>query len=76
LSLKSHANKALLADWLQFGVENFRFEAIDAVKKRDDPAFDPQDELAALLAMWRDALDCHGDRDYHALENGVSLRSM
>jgi hypothetical protein len=68
LGLKSHANKALLADWLQFGSENFRFEVVDTVKKQDDPAFDPRDELESLLAMWREELDCDGDCSYHTTD--------
>jgi hypothetical protein len=67
LGLKAHANKVLLADWVQFGVENFRFEVVDTVKKRDDPAFDPKAELASLLAMWREELDACGERGYDAL---------
>ncbi len=65
LDLKSHRNPKLLQDWLQYGPENFTFEVIDTVKKREDPAFDYKGELAALLDMWREELNCYGDTGYN-----------
>lgn len=65
LDLKSHRNAKLLQDWLQYGPENFTFEVIDVVKKREDPAFDYQGELAALLDMWREELNCYGETGYN-----------
>jgi len=56
LGLKSHRNRDLLGDWLRLGAENFRFEVIDTIKQRDDPAFDYKSELAALLALWGEEL--------------------
>ena len=57
LKNKTHRNKRLLEDWLRWGADGLRFEVIDTLKKRDDPAFDPQAELASLLALWREELD-------------------
>jgi hypothetical protein len=57
LSNGTHRHRQLRADWLRWGAEGLRFEVIDTLKKRDDPAFDPQAELAALLALWREELD-------------------
>lgn len=57
LSNKTHRNKRLLGDWLRWGADGLRFEVIDTLKKRDDPAFNPQAELASLLALWREELD-------------------
>ena len=54
---KTHRNKRLLEDWLRWGADGLRFEIIDTLKKRDDPAFDAQAELASLLALWREELD-------------------
>jgi hypothetical protein len=54
---KTHRNKRLLEDWLRWGADGLRFEVIDTLKKRDDAAFDPQAELASLLALWREELD-------------------
>lgn len=64
LGLRSHRNKALVRDWVAHGAEHFRFEVIDRVKERDDPAFDRAAELEKLLALWREELQCHGDQRY------------
>jgi hypothetical protein len=56
LDHKSHRNMQLQQDWSAFGPDQCRFEIIDLVKRRDDPAFDYKPELAALLAMWREEL--------------------
>jgi hypothetical protein len=53
---QTHRNKRLLEDWLRWGADGLRFEVIDTLKNRDDPAFDPQAELASLLALWREEL--------------------
>ena len=66
LGLRSHRNKALVRDWAAHGAANFSFEVIDHVKERDDPAFDRAAELEKLLALWREELQCHGDRGYDA----------
>lgn len=56
LDRKAYRNKQLQQDWSAFGPDNCRFEIIDLVKRRDDPAFDYKAELAGLLAMWREEL--------------------
>jgi hypothetical protein len=67
LGLRSHRNKALQHDWLAHGAAHFTFEVIDRVKEReDDPAFDRAAELEKLLALWREELQCAGERGYNA----------
>lgn len=56
LDRKSYRDRQLQQDWLTFGPDHCRFEIIDLVKPRDDPAFDHKAELAGLLAMWREEL--------------------
>jgi len=56
LDRKSYRDKQLQTDWLAFGPDGCRFEVVDLVKQREDPAFDYKAELAALLAMWREEL--------------------
>ena len=56
LERKAHRNKQLQQDWSAFGPDGCRFDIIDLVKPRDDPAFDYKAELAGLLAMWREEL--------------------
>ena len=52
----AHRDRALQQAWSTHGAEAFRFEVIDRVKERDDPAFDYDAELASLLALWRSEL--------------------
>lgn len=66
LGLRSHRNKALVRDWIEHGAAHFRFEVMDRVKQSDDPAFDLAAELENLLALWRDELQCGGERGYNA----------
>lgn len=56
LDHKSHRDKQLQQDWSTLGPDSCRFEVIDFVKRRDDPAFDYKTELAGLLTMWREEL--------------------
>lgn len=56
LGLKQHRHRVLMDEWLRYGAENFRFEVIDTIKKREDPAFDYQAELDAMLALWAEEL--------------------
>ncbi|MDP3163901.1 MAG: GIY-YIG nuclease family protein [Hydrogenophaga sp.] len=56
LDHKSHRDKRLQQDWLTLGPDHCRFDIIDLVKRREDPAFDHKAELAGLLAMWREEL--------------------
>lgn len=68
LKMNGHRNRRLQQDWQRLGAEAFRFEVIDTVKMRDDPAFDAPAELAALLALWCEELGCFGARDYQSPE--------
>ncbi|MBN8746961.1 Uncharacterised protein [Xylophilus ampelinus] len=52
----AHRDKALQLAWRTHGAEAFRFEVIDRVQERDDPAFDYDAELASLLALWQEEL--------------------
>ena len=53
LTLGTHRNARLQADWRRDGAAAFRFDIIDSVKASGDPAFDAQAELDALLALHR-----------------------
>ena len=44
---------ALSRAWASHGEQAFRFEVLDRVKQRDDPDFDYEAELQALLALWQ-----------------------
>ncbi|WP_442283269.1 GIY-YIG nuclease family protein [Variovorax sp. M-6] len=66
LGMRAHRNKALMRDWIEHGAAHFRFEVMARVKESDDPAFDRAAELETLLALWRDELQCVGERGYNA----------
>ena len=53
LTLGTHRNAGLQADWRRDGAAAFRCEVIDTLKLPDDPAFDADAELAGLLALHR-----------------------
>jgi hypothetical protein len=59
LQLGSHLDKALQAEWWRDGAGSFVFEVLDLLPEKDEPAEDPVEELAALLALWAAQL---GDR--------------
>lgn len=56
LGFKGHRNPALQRDWLAHGADQFRFEVLDLLKKREAPDFDYKAELALALALWREEL--------------------
>ncbi|SDH26637.1 GIY-YIG nuclease family protein [Janthinobacterium sp. YR213] len=64
LNLGKHRNTLLQADWQRDGAAAFRFELIDAVKVPDDPAFDADAELDALLALYQAQLLEQGQARY------------
>jgi hypothetical protein len=57
LRLNGHRNKTLQREWNAHGEAAFSFETIDVLKPREDSTDAQQrDDLAALLAMWREEL--------------------
>ena len=47
---------ALAQAWARHGAQAFRFEVLDRVKEREDPLFDYDAELQALLSLWQQEL--------------------
>lgn len=56
LRLGSHRDRRLQQAWRQHGEAAFRCEVVDTLKRRDDPRADDRADLAALLALWQQAL--------------------
>lgn len=65
LQAGSHQNKALQADWNQFGETGFAFEILDELTPKEDPAYDYRDDLTWLEDMWLEQLQPYGDRGYN-----------
>jgi hypothetical protein len=60
----SHPDAELQADWNELGEDAFEFEVLDHLEPRDDPDYDPTDDLALLQSMWRDRLAESGQAFY------------
>jgi group I intron endonuclease len=65
LSIGSHINKALQADWIKCGAAAFVFEIVEKVKPSDDPAFNVEDELELLEQIWIEKEQPFSDRGYN-----------
>lgn len=65
LQMGSHPNKALQADWQEFGADNFAFEILDELTPRQNPGYDYKEDLELLERMWLDNLRPFDDRGYN-----------
>ena len=68
LKIGSHTNKALQADWNEFGPEQFTFDILEQVQHKDDPNFNLSDELSLLEMIWLEKLQPVGERGYNISE--------
>lgn len=64
-----HRNKALQADWRDYGPDNFVFEILEEVAVKDDPNFNLNDELTLLEQIWLEELQPFGERGYNVSPN-------
>jgi hypothetical protein len=56
LEMGSHPDRALQADWNELGPGVFEFEVLDRLEQRDEPGYDPIDDLAVLKGLWLERL--------------------
>ena len=68
LKIGSHTNKALQKDWDELGPEQFVFEILKEVQRKDDPNFNLKDELSLLEMIWVEKLQPFGERGYNLNE--------
>ena len=64
LSMNTHPNAQLQADWDSGGVEAFDFEVVDVLAPPDDPGDDINDDLVVLLELWQDKIEPDADPLY------------
>ena len=64
LRLGSHPDAELQADWNVLGEEAFDLSVLDRLEPRDEPSYDPTEDLAALEEMWRERLTAGGESLY------------
>jgi biotin operon repressor len=65
LSIGSHINKALQADWLRYGADAFAFEIVEKVQPSADPDFKVEDELELLEQIWIEKERPFSERGYN-----------
>ncbi len=65
LNMGSHINKALQAEWKQFGSDSFAFEILDEVEAREAADHDYREDLAFLEELWLEKLEPYGERGYN-----------
>jgi group I intron endonuclease len=65
LKMGGHPNKALQADWNQFGAENFEFEILEELFPRENPGYDYRADLEVLEDLWLEKLEPYGDKGYN-----------
>ena len=65
LNIGKHRNAALQADWDTYGAEAFKFEVVDEIEVKDDPAFDLDGELALLEEAWIERTQPFFERTYN-----------
>lgn len=51
-----HPNRTLQQDWNHEGADAFIFEVLDTLTPRDEPGFDPHEELRLLEQLWLEKL--------------------
>jgi len=56
LKMGGHPNRALQADWREFGADAFDFEIVDTLPTPEVPDFDAREDVAALEALWLEKL--------------------
>ncbi|MBP1934040.1 DUF2087 domain-containing protein [Ammoniphilus resinae] len=65
LKMGSHMNKALQAEWNQYGEDAFVFEVLEILKENKNEYVDPKDDLKKLEQKWLDHLQPYGDQGYN-----------
>ena len=67
----SHPDRELQRDWDELGSDAFEFEALDRLKPRDEPAYDPTGDLRVLKEMWLEKLMAAGEPLYPQSRRGT-----
>jgi hypothetical protein len=70
LKAGSHPHAELQADWNELGEQAFEFTIVDLLEPKDEPTYDPKEELAVLETLWRDKLAASGEPLYEGLRGG------
>lgn len=70
-ALKSNTElviQELQKDWNALGAEAFEFTVLDTIEPRDEPDFDPSEDLEVLEQLWLDQLKSFEPDGYNKLQ--------
>ena len=70
LNMGKHSNKALQAEWNEFGSESFAFEVLDELTATGVADEDYRADLAFLEEFWLEKLEPYGERGYNEKKKG------
>ncbi|MEJ2543009.1 MAG: GIY-YIG nuclease family protein [Calditrichaceae bacterium] len=65
LKIGMHPNKALQADWKQYGEDSFSYEILAELKEEPDKDVDTNKEVKLLEQLYIEELEPFGDRGYN-----------
>ena len=75
LSNGLHPDQELQRDWNELGSEAFAFEVMDELKPKNEQDYDPTEDLAVLLEMWRERLVASGESLYGQARHRPSMEA-
>ena len=67
----SHPDRGLQADWNELGPDAFKFEVLDRLEPREEPGYDPAEDLRVLKEMWLERLTESGVPLYRQSSRGA-----
>jgi hypothetical protein len=65
LASGGHPNRQLQEDWNRLGAGAFEFVILDTLERREEPGWDPGEELRQLEELWLEKLSPYGERGYN-----------
>jgi hypothetical protein len=71
LGAGSYPDHELQSDWNAQGPDAFTFEMLDRLEPKDEPGYDPAEDLRALKAMWLVKLTEAGEAFYAQSRRGA-----
>jgi len=65
LELNSFPNKAVQADWNEYGPDAFVFAILETIKPQEIPEYEWRKAVSALEEKWLDTVQPYGDNGYN-----------
>lgn len=74
LKMGNHPDRALQAEWNEFGSESFVFEVLDEMTATNGVDYDYRADLVALEELWLEKLQPYDERGYNEKKKGKDVR--